>query len=38
VQQLGDLVIATGADSLSPEELAGALCPASAVMGPNWLN
>jgi hypothetical protein len=25
VQQLGELVIATGADSLSPEELAGAL-------------
>jgi hypothetical protein len=25
VQQLGDLVIATGADALAPEELAGAL-------------
>ncbi len=25
VQQLGDLVIATGADSLSPDELAGAV-------------
>jgi hypothetical protein len=25
VQQLGDLVIATGADALTPEELAGAL-------------
>ena len=34
VQQLGELVIATGADSLSPEELAGALTVAAETKDP----